>query len=66
MKIINGIRMYDTTEMATLFNVTTTTVCSLRKKGLLRSVRLGRAYYTSEQTIRDYLNGLIIPLRDKK
>lgn len=57
MKEINGIKLYDTSEVAELFNVTASTIANIRRKGLLPAVRVGKMLYTSEQSIKDYLNG---------
>ncbi|MCD8295358.1 MAG: helix-turn-helix domain-containing protein [Clostridia bacterium] len=61
MKEINGLKLYDTREVADLFNITPISVTKMRAKGVIRSVRIGRRKYTSEESIRDYLNGLIEP-----
>ena len=54
---INGIKMYDSEEVTALFNVTRPTLQRLRRDGLITSVNIGRKKYTSEEMIRDYLNG---------
>lgn len=58
MKIINGIKMFTTTEISELLGITTTSVANKRKKGLLPSVMIGHRIYTSEQALSDYLNGV--------
>lgn len=66
MKIINGVKMYDSKEVSALLGVNGTTLISYRRKGLLRSVRMGRGYYTSEESLRDYLNGKTLPKPSEK
>ncbi|MCD8295547.1 MAG: helix-turn-helix domain-containing protein [Clostridia bacterium] len=58
---IDGMKMYDSEETAKLFNITIAALARWRKKGIIRSVYIGKKKYTSEQTIRDFLNGLIEP-----
>lgn len=57
MKIVNGIKMFSTTELSKLLGVTTRTISLMRLKGLLPYTQMGRAIYTSEQALSDYLNG---------
>lgn len=62
MRIVNGIKMFNSKEVAELLGVTERTLSKLRKERLLRSVTLGRKSYTSEQSLTDYLNGMTKPL----
>lgn len=57
MKIVNGMKLFSTPEVCELLGVTGASVSRMRKKGLLHSIRMGRAIYTSEQALSDYLNG---------
>lgn len=65
---INGLKMYDSDELAELLGVKKSRVYQLRRRGLIRSVYLeGKKLYTSEQSVMDYLNGLTLPkLEDEK
>lgn len=59
---INGLKMYDSDELAELLGVKKSRVYQLRRRGLIRSVYLeGKKLYTSEQSVMDYLNGLTLP-----
>ncbi len=57
---INGVKMYDGEEVAALFNICPSTLAKMRAEGKILSVKLGRRKYTSEQSIRDYLNGVTL------
>lgn len=57
MKTINGIKLYDTKELALLLDVTTATIYGIRAKGLIKFTKIGTGYYYSEQAVRDYLLG---------
>lgn len=61
MKIINGIKMFNTKEVADMLDVSEHTISKLRREGLIRSITLGKGSYTSEQSLTDYLNGLTLP-----
>lgn len=61
MQIVNGIKMFSSTEVAELLGVTERTIGKLRKDGLLRSVKLGKGAFTSEESLNDYLNGKTLP-----
>lgn len=62
---INGLKMYDSDELAELLGVKKSRVYQLRRRGLIRSVYLdGKKLYTSEQSVMDYLNGLTLPKRE--
>lgn len=56
---IKGVKLYDTQELCNLFGVTPQVIGKYRKKGLLNATRVGRKMYTSEDSIRNYLNGNI-------
>ena len=57
MKIVNGMKLFSTAELCDLLGVTSRTISLMRKKGLLPHTQIGRAIYTSEQALSDYLNG---------
>ena len=61
MRVVNGIKMFSSKEVAELLDITDRTLSKLRKEGLIRSVTLGRGSYTSEQSLTDYLNGMTLP-----
>ena len=61
MRIVNGIKMFNTKELQELLGVSYTTLAKLRRSGQLRSARLGKSLYTSEQSLTDYLNGVTKP-----
>lgn len=56
---IKGIKLYTSQELAAMLNVSTQTITKLRKKRLIRSTRIGRKLYTSEEAIKDYLQGVL-------
>lgn len=56
---IEGVKLYDTEELATLFSVNRSTISKLRVKGLIKFTRIGRKLYTSEDALRLYLNGRV-------
>ena len=66
MKIVNGIKMFSTSELCELLGVTGRTITLMRQKGLLPSTQMGRCIYTSEQVLSDYLNGKTTELRNEK
>lgn len=61
MKEINGLKMYTSQELCELLGITHYALTNLRRKGLIRSVYVGRGKYTSEEALREYLNGKIEP-----
>lgn len=61
MKVINGVKMYSSQEVADMFGITIPTLAKMRKKGLIRSIQVGKAKLTSDEAIKEYLNGLIEP-----
>lgn len=61
MRIVNGIKMFNSKELQELLGVSYNTLAKLRKSGQLRSARLGKSLYTSEQSLTDYLNGVTKP-----
>lgn len=60
MKIVNGKKMFSTSDLEDLLGVSRATITKLRKQGQLLSARLGRGLYTSEDSLNDYLNGKAI------
>ena len=57
MKVVNGIKLFDSGELMELLGVTYRTLSIMRKKGVLPYTRIGRACYTSEDSLADYLSG---------
>ena len=57
MKVINGIKMYDSQEVLDLLGISKGTLSKLRKSGKLRSVTIFGRPYTSERNIAIYLEG---------
>lgn len=62
---IDGVKLYDTQELATMFNVSRTTISKLRVKGKIKFTRIGRKLYTSEEALRLYLNGAVAETLEK-
>lgn len=56
---INGVKLYDSSELAAMLNVSIPTISKLRKMGKLKFTRVGRKIYSSEQAFNDYLNGIV-------
>lgn len=61
MKEIQGLKMYDSSEVCIMLGINSQTLIGLRRKGLIRSIRIGRYKYTSEECLRDYLNAKTAP-----
>lgn len=61
---IQGVKLYDTQDLAAMLNVSRTTVSSLRNRGKLKYTRIGKKLYTSEEALREYLNGILV-VREK-
>lgn len=61
---INGLKMYDTDDLAELLGITKSGVYNIRRRGLIRSVSLGGKLYTSEKVVMDFLNGLTQPQKE--
>lgn len=59
MKEVQGVKLYTTQEIAEMLGCTTVTVSRLRKSGKLRYTQIGKLCYSSEEAIKDYLNGII-------
>lgn len=59
MKEIQGMKLYTTEEVAEMLGCSTATVSKLRKTGKLRTSQVGKRLYSSEEAIKDYLNGII-------
>lgn len=63
MKEIQGLKMYDSAEVCEMLGISGQTLYRLRRDGLIRSTRIGRGKYTSEECMRDYLNAKTIPIK---
>lgn len=64
MKEIQGIKLYSTDEICKMLNCTPQTLCKVRRSGKLRYTKLGGRYYSSEEAIKDYLNGVVPTVKD--
>lgn len=56
---IQGIKLYDNDELLKMLNSTPNTLTKLRRDGKLGFCRIGKKLYTSEEALRDYLNGRV-------
>lgn len=56
---IQGIKLYTAKEVATLCGCAVSTIVRLRREGKLRSTRLARKIYYSEQGVLEYLTGYL-------
>lgn len=65
MLVVDGLKLYTRKELASMLNVGITTIMNYQNKGELRSVKIGKAIYSSEEALRDFLNGRIPELRDR-
>jgi excisionase family DNA binding protein len=57
MKIINGMKLYSTRELADLLGVSYTTILKYIRDGKIIKTKIGHSAYVSEDNIIDYLNG---------
>lgn len=58
MIYIDGTKLYDRADLSALLNVTQATIATYQKRGDLRNVLIGRKVYSSEEALRDFLNGV--------
>lgn len=65
MRVINGIKMFNTKELKELLGVTDRTISLMRTNGVLPYTRIGRGLYTSEEALAEYLNGKTTEIRRK-
>ena len=65
MLVVDGIKLYDRGELAAMLNVGITTIANYHKRGELRKVMIGKRVYSSEEALRDFLNGKIPELRNR-
>lgn len=54
---VNGIKLYSSKELQEMLGVSSYTITKYRNLGLLPYTNVGRARYTSEEALKDYLNG---------
>ncbi len=66
MKVINGIKMFNTKELKELLGVTDRTISLMRTNGVLPYTRIGRGLYTSEEALAEYLNGKTTEIRRRE
>lgn len=59
MKEIQGMKLYTSEEVAEMLGCSQQTLSRLRKTGKLRATQIGNRLYSSEEAIKDYLNGII-------
>lgn len=59
MMTIDGVKLYDRKELASMLNVGIATIANYQKRGELRRVQIGKRVYSSEEALRDFLNGRI-------
>lgn len=59
MLTIDGIKLYTRQELADMLNVCISTIGNYHRKGTLRYVVIGKRVYTSEEALKDFLNGKI-------
>ena len=57
---IENIKLYTVAEVATLMNVTATTVYAMVKRGAIRRTKIGTRIYVSEDSLLDYLKGSFV------
>ena len=66
MRVINGIKMFNTKELKELLGVTDRTISLMRTNGVLPYTRIGRGLYTSEEALAEYLNGKTTEIRRRE
>lgn len=66
MLVVDGLKLYDRKELSSMLNVGVTTIANYQKRGELRQVTIGKKIYASEEALRDFLNGRIPELRNKR
>lgn len=59
MIVIDGLKLYDRKDLAAMLNVSKETIANYHKRGKLRFVVVGRKKYSSEESLRDFLNGKV-------
>ena len=57
MKEIQGIKLYDVQEVSQLMGVGANSIYSYINKGNLKSVKIGRNRYVSEEGLKEFLLG---------
>lgn len=63
---IEGIRLYTTPEICEKLGVMPQAIARLRTAGRLRYTQIGRLRYTSENALKDYLDGNFDPTAPKR
>lgn len=66
MLVVDGLKLYTRKELASMLNVGVTTIMNYQNRGELRSVKIGKAIFSSEEALREFLNGRIPELRNRK
>ena len=64
MKNILGVQLYNQTEVAALFGVSTSTVCKYMKQEKLKATLIGGRQYISEDEIKRFIK-VLPPLSTK-
>lgn len=54
--MLAGYKMYSVEELATLLQITTVSVRNILKQGRMKSRRVGRRYFVTEEELKQYLN----------
>ncbi len=54
---VNGTKLYDSNELSQMLGVSLYTITKYRREKLLAYTLVGRKKYTSEEALKDYLNG---------
>lgn len=60
MLTIEGIKLYSRQELASMLDVNIMTIQKYQKTGRMKSVKIGKGIYTSEESLKEFLNGRII------
>lgn len=66
MLVVDGLKLYTRKDLASMLNVGLSTIMNYQRRGELRSVKVGKAIYSSEEALREFLNGRIPELRNRK
>lgn len=56
-KIINGIKLYTTDEIAEILSINLRTAQIYIHKGKLKGQKIGRRWYVADETLKDFLKG---------
>lgn len=62
---IDGLKLYTRKELASMLNAGVASIANYQNRGELRVVKIGRLYYSSEEALREFLNGRIPELKER-